>query len=213
MRAWRRAALCLVAVCVVPAASSLAQPRRFVAGADGGSRIQFVSDAPLETMAGVTTAVSGELTVDPAAPREARGRLTVDLATLRTGIDLRDEHLRGERWLDTQRFPQATFEITGVERVRALRANVATPVRVRGRFTLHGVTRDIVATGRAHWMPLTDEMRAAPGVTGDILMIHAAFALRLADYGISVPTIARLKLASELQINIDLRTMASDGAS
>ncbi len=42
-----------------------AQARTFRARGDGGSRIQFVSDAPLETMTGVSSNVSSELSVDP----------------------------------------------------------------------------------------------------------------------------------------------------
>src|SRR5690242_9461254 len=89
-----------------------AQARTFESRNDGGSRIQFISDAPLETITGVTTHVTGQLTVDPNNLATARGTIAVRIATIRTGIDLRDEHLRAENWLNAQAYPNATFEIT-----------------------------------------------------------------------------------------------------
>src|SRR5262245_22292217 len=90
---------------------ALAQSRTFDVKNDGGSRIQFVSDAPLETITGVSTNMSGSFTFDPAHPDQARGRVAVVVSSIRTGIDLRDEHLRSDHWLDGTRYPSATFEI------------------------------------------------------------------------------------------------------
>ena len=75
--------------------SAEAQARTFRIQRGGGSRVQWVSDAPLERITGVNSAVSGELTVDPANLAATRGRVDVAVASMRTGIDLRDEHLRG----------------------------------------------------------------------------------------------------------------------
>lgn len=198
----------LLAALAVPGLS-VAEPKVFQVRADGGSRIQFVSDAPLETITGVTTRVTGSVTVDPASLAGARGRATVPTAALRTGNDTRDEHLRADTWLDSAEFPNATFELTGVEGAEALIANQATELRLRGRFTLHGVTKDVVATARVRWMPITDELRQTPGITGDVLRIRASFTVRLTDYGVSVPRIVRLKVSNEIAVSVDLRAIAS----
>lgn len=130
-----------------------AQARTFVIRNDGGSRIQFVSDAPLETITGVSSHVTGELSVDPQNLATARGRVNVQIASIRTGIDLRDEHLRADNWLDAGRYPQAVFEITGVEGASTLPPNEMQRLRLRGRFTLHGVTREIVAEAQVRLVP------------------------------------------------------------
>ena len=200
---------------IVPALAA-AEPKTFVVRPDGGSRIQFLSDAPLETINGVSTRISGTLTVDPASVSGARGTLTAQTNGLRTGIDLRDEHLRSDTWLDSHRFPNSTFEITSVEGGGALTANQQTQVRVRGRFTLHGVTKDVVATARVRWMPVTDEMRqqasAAPTaparLSSDVLRINATFDVNLTDYNVSVPAIVRLKVSNTIRINVNLRAVA-----
>lgn len=182
-----------------------AQARTFQVRNDGGSRIQFISDAPLETITGVSSNVSGEVTVDPANLSTARGRVAVQTSSLRTGIDLRDEHLRAENWIDAARYPEATFEVTRVEGAAALQANQPANVTVRGRFTLHGVTRDVAATGRVRWVPLTAEMRNVPGITGDVLRVQVRFKINLSDFNISIPAVVQLKVSNEIWINVNLR--------
>ena len=195
------------ALLAVPLVSN-AEPKTFQIRADGGSRIQFLSDAPLETINGVSTKVTGTVTVDPTDLSSARGSLSAETGALRTGIDLRDEHLRSDTWLDSRRYPNATFELTSVEGATALTANQQAQVRVRGRFTLHGVTKNVVATARVRWMPLTDDMRSTPGITGDVLRVSASFMVRLTDYDISVPTIVRLKVSNEIRVNVNFRGVA-----
>lgn len=185
-----------------------AQARAFTIRNDGGSRIQFVSDAPLETITGVTAAVSGDLTLDVNELASARGRVSAQVATIRTGIDLRDEHLRSDRWLDATRFPRATFEITSVSGATAIRPNEAVELEVHGRFTIHGVTKDVTASARVRYVPLTDEMRSTPGMTGDILRIQAKFHVNLTDFGVSVPAIVRLKVSDDILVNVSLRAIA-----
>ncbi len=168
-----------------------AQSRSFAVRNDGGSRIQFVSDAPLETITGVSSHVTGDLQVDPANLSSARGTIRVRIATLRTGIDL----------------PDATFEITGVEGAQRLEPNQPTRVRLRGRFSLHGVTRDVVANATVRFVPLDDELRAAR-INGDVVRGQANFTIRLEDYNVSVPAIVRLKVANEIRVNVTLRAIA-----
>ena len=86
--------------------------RTFKVDSSGGSSIQFVSDAPLEKFTGKSTAVSGEIKVDPDKVSTGKADLAVDAASINTNLKLRDEHLRGENWLDAKKFPQAKLVIT-----------------------------------------------------------------------------------------------------
>lgn len=203
----RYLAIASVGACLALAVPATAQERTFAIRNDGGSRIQFVSDAPLETITGVSSHVTGDVSFDPASPSRARGTVRVRVATIRTGVDLRDEHLRGDGWLDAQRFPEAIFEITRVVGADGLQPNREATVRVHGRFTLHGVTRDLVSEARVRLIPFSEELRAAR-VTGDVLRIQASFPVRLTDYGVSVPLPVRLKVANEIQVNVTIRAVA-----
>jgi hypothetical protein len=82
---------------------------------DGMSRLSFTSDAPLETIVGTTSKASGTLRIDLAKPENgASGEVVVDIRTLRTGVGLRDEHLRGEDFLNAGAYPSATFKLSRV---------------------------------------------------------------------------------------------------
>ena len=184
-----------------------AQARTFTARNDGGSRIQFISDAPLETITGVSSHVTGTLTVDPSNLSSARGTIAVRVATIRTGVDLRDEHLRGDTWLDAQRYANATFEITRVEGASRLQPNQPARVQLHGRFSLHGVTRDVVANATVRFIPLNDELRSQR-IDGDVIHGQASFRIQLTDYNVSVPLPVRLKVANEIRVNVTLRAVA-----
>lgn len=181
--------------------SADAQARTYGIQRGGGSRIQWVSDAPLERVTGVNNAVHGELTVDPANLASARGQVHVDIAQMRTGIDLRDEHLRGPDWLDAGSHPRATLEITGIEGATQLTAGQTQRVTIRGRFTLHGITRDITASAQVRLIP-------AAGDTPELIRAQASFAIQLSDYQVSISAPVRLKVSNDIRINVTIRALA-----
>ncbi len=83
--------------------------------------------------------------------------------------------------------------------------------RVRGRFTLHGVTKDIVAPVTVRLVPLTSNESDQIGINADMLRVQAEFKILLTDYGISVPSVVRLKVSNEIQIRVDLTTFRTQG--
>src|SRR5690606_36423630 len=101
------------------------------------SRVMFESSAKLETINGVSDEVRGSVELDPADLSSARATVTVPVTSIRTGIELRDEHLRGEKWLDAERFPEIRFELTRVEGPTRLEVGEAVYAKLPGRFTVH----------------------------------------------------------------------------
>ena len=160
------------------------------------ARVSFKSDAPLETINGVSSRATGSVNVDPSNLSSASGTITVPVASLRTGIDLRDRHLRGEDWLDAGSHPNATFEITSISGARSLTANQDARLRITGRFTLHGVTRDVTADVRAKWDG------------GNGLRARARFTIQLDQFNVSINPAVRLKVSNEIQITFDVRASA-----
>lgn len=178
---------------VAHSAPALAQAREFRITR---ARVTFTSDAPLETINGVSSRASGTVRLDPADLSTASATVSVPIASLRTGIDLRDRHLRGEDWLDAERYPNATFELVRVEGARALQPNQDARLRVVGRFTLHGVTREVTATVRAKWDG------------GGRLRARARFAIQLDQFGVSINPAVRLKVSNDIRVTIDLLATA-----
>ena len=62
------------------------------------------------------------------------GRLDIQVASLRTGIGKRDEHLRSADFFDVERFPEISVVVTAVEPATGSAADL------RATFTIKGVT-------------------------------------------------------------------------
>lgn len=200
--ATRLLSLTSLALPLVLAASALAEPQTFKVDGSGASKIQFVSDAPLEKFTGSSTAISGEIKVDPAKPIEGKGEIKLEVASLKTGLSLRDEHLHGEGWLDAPKFPQAKFAITKITGVSALKPNEAAEAQVVGKFTLHGVTTDATSTAKVRLIP-------AEGAKPASLRVLATFKVKLEDHKVSVPSVVALKVAPEVLVNVDIVASAA----
>jgi polyisoprenoid-binding protein YceI len=112
-----------------------AEPLRFRIQPEA-SEISFRATSRLMNAEGRFARFSGDVVVDPAALGEARVALAIDAASIDTGIDMRDNHLRSSDFLDVERFPTVAFQSVRVE-AAGRRATVI------GRLTLHGVTREI----------------------------------------------------------------------
>ena len=189
----------ILAACMTVPAVSQADATTFVVRADGKSKATFVSDAPLETMTGKSSKVSGSLSMDPANIRNTTGSFKAPVVSLRTGNDLRDEHLQGDGWLDAKKNPNIHFEITevilGKKDSPELKSGKDRKVQVKGKFTAHGVSQPVLAKGTVNW-------------SGKQLRIKADFTVVLEDHNISVPSIVRLKVANDMAVSVDLRAVA-----
>lgn len=68
-------------------------------------------------------------------------RIIVPLANLKTGIGLRDRHLR-EKYLEVQKYPDAVLEVPWSQ-VKLPADGQRSSATGRGRMTLHGRTKDV----------------------------------------------------------------------
>jgi polyisoprenoid-binding protein YceI len=100
------------------------------------SEITFRATSRLMNAEGHFGRFSGDVVADPARPTGARISLTIEAASLDTGIGMRDNHLRSADFFDIERFPTIAFQSVRVE-TAGRRATVT------GSLTLHGVTREI----------------------------------------------------------------------
>lgn len=190
----RVGALFVAATLLSSFAFAQAKTYRVGSGSPAQQLATVESDTEFETFTGRTEKVTGSLTFDP-AKRTGSGRITVDAASIKTGIDLRDEHMRSADWLDTAKFPTITFETTEVRHIRG------DQYRVTGRFTMHGVTRTITTTATVRHRPESDATRSA-GFRGDVLRVAVNFNVKLADYGIVISPRARGKVAGTVRLNV-----------
>jgi polyisoprenoid-binding protein YceI len=81
--------------------------------------------------------IAGAVHVDRENPAKSSVEFTIQAASIDTGNQNRDEHLRSADFFDVAKFPAITFKSTSV----ASRGNNL--YDVTGDFTLHGVTKRI----------------------------------------------------------------------
>jgi polyisoprenoid-binding protein YceI len=162
----------------------------------GTSQAQFVSDAPLEKFTGTSKAVSGEVTVDPEKAAQTKGTITVPVNSIRTGIELRDEHITKDNWLDAAKFPNLQFVVTKVA-LDKLKAGETAEAVVTGNLSVHGVTKEVAAKCKVRWSPAADGKPEGLHIVG-------SFTVKLEDHKVSIPSIVALKVAPEIQVNVDI---------
>jgi polyisoprenoid-binding protein YceI len=86
---------------------------------------------------GKLTGLEGEISFNPADLKSASFSISVDAKTINTGIDVRDESLRGEEYLNTGAHPRISFVSKQVTQVRP------GSYLVKGTLTIRGISKDI----------------------------------------------------------------------
>ena len=101
------------------------------------SKIGFEVHHMLGTARGQFHRFSGTIDLDRDHPERSNVVAKIDSASIDTGIQKRDNHLRSADFFDVAKFPQITFKSRTVKRTEEKAGDVT------GDFTMHGVTRPI----------------------------------------------------------------------
>lgn len=81
---------------------------------------------------------SAKLHLDEQDIAKSHVEVSIDVGSIDTGVDKRDEHLRSADFFETEKFPAMTFKSTKVEPGKGARLNVT------GELTIRDVTREVV---------------------------------------------------------------------
>jgi polyisoprenoid-binding protein YceI len=163
--------------------------------------VRFVSDAPLEDFEGVTDRIDGFLLL-PHGWVDGGGEwgssqfyFEVDLASLDTGIGLRNRHMRNN-YLETDEFPYASFK------GKVSRLTQVAPGRFRavtvGAFTVHGVERE---------REMVCEGEGSP----ENLRIRCQFQVILSDHDIPIPKLMFMKINEVMDVDLDFHLQPASG--
>jgi len=145
--------------------------------------VTFLSTAPLNEFEGRSSVLNGLVNLDSNLLD-----FFVDLNTLKTGIGLRDSHMR-ESYLETDQFPFAEF--TGkIAQMPTLVIGEKIPVKALGTFKIHGEEKEITVAGTL-----------AKQQNGKITL-EATFIIALSDYKIPLPSLVFYELAQEQKVTI-----------
>jgi len=91
----------------------------------------------ISTVKGRFAGVDGAVSLENGSAAKARIDVTIDAASIDTGVAQRDDHLRSPDFFDVARFPTLTFKSRRIERTGK------DALRVTGDLTIRDVTREI----------------------------------------------------------------------
>ncbi|HEY0946176.1 MAG TPA: YceI family protein [Opitutaceae bacterium] len=168
----------------------------------GVNNVQFKLDAPLESITGTATGITGAVEFDAAAPEATTGRIVLDTASLTVGNPLMADHLRSANWLDAANHPTIVFEAGKLANVRTQGAQILADVS--GRLTVKGVTKDV--TVPVTFTYLADKLGARLGdekLQGDLLVLRANFQINRSDFGIQ-PGQMTDKVAETINLSLSI---------
>jgi polyisoprenoid-binding protein YceI len=170
----------------------------------GVNNAVFKLDAPLESINGSASGISGTVSFDPENPAATTGKIVVASDSLTVPNPMQKEHLHSANWLDTTKYPEITFETKSFANVKT-DANMTT-ADVTGTFTLHGVSKDITAPVKLTYLKdkLADRV---PTLKGDLLVIRANFIINREDFNIQ-----KGQYLDKVATNIDLSLSVAGAA-
>lgn len=147
--------------------------------------VEFLSKASLNEFTGVSSKLNGLIDLEKNVLD-----FFIDLNTLKTGIGLRDRHMR-ENYLETKKFPFAEF-VGKIKENVSLKPGESKNVTAVGKFKIHGVEREITVPGK-----LT-------AVSVNELKLDAQFKVLLSDYKIDIPRVVFYELAEEQTVTLSV---------
>jgi polyisoprenoid-binding protein YceI len=156
-----------------------------VNNAVGSNLVKFLSDAPGEKINGTADGVTGNFTIDPSNLEATKGAITVQVMSMKTSIEKRDEHMYSETWLDAAKYPTISYAITGLKNVKVQTKDGRSSVTAiaTGTFTCHGVTKPLEAP--ITFTYVTESAETKKRAKGDLVMVNAQFTVALKDHNIT----------------------------
>jgi polyisoprenoid-binding protein YceI len=133
-----------------------------------------------------TETVSGQVALGSGQPGALEGALSVDLRTLKTGINIRDRHMR-DNYLEVEKAPG--FETATIEGIQIEKLEGKTTFN--GTLVLHGERKPVSGS-------------ATIARQGDGYSVDAQFPVKVSDFNITKPTYLGVGVQDEIRIKIAL---------
>ena len=147
--------------------------------------VEFLSQASLNEFTGVSSQLNGLINFEKNVLD-----FFIDLNTLKTGICLRDRHMR-ENYLETKKYPFAEFTGKIKENIQ-LRTGESRNVTAVGKFKIHGVEREISVPGKV------------TAISENEIKLEAKFTILLSDYNIDIPKVVFYELAEDQVVTLSV---------
>ena len=133
-----------------------------------------------------TEAVSGQVSLGADQPGALDGTLSVDLRTLKTGIGIRDRHMK-DNYLEVEKAPG--FEVATIEDIQIDKLEGKTTFN--GTLVLHGERKPVSGSATI--------ARQGGGYT-----VEAEFPVKVSEFNIAKPTYLGVGVQDQIRIKIAL---------
>ncbi|PYJ05791.1 MAG: protein yceI precursor [Verrucomicrobia bacterium] len=153
----------LVATFAIAALSPAASANETYKFDPSGSTIGFSVHQFLGTTHGKFTKFNGKIEIDRERPVNSSVTAQIDVRSIDTRINKRDDHLRSAEFFNVEKFPQITFKSRTVKRTGPQSGDIL------GDLTMHGVTRPTTLHVKL-LTPMSDTSRTRWSVTTDPVM-------------------------------------------
>jgi polyisoprenoid-binding protein YceI len=189
------------------ATAALAAPETFdFKDPKGINNAGFKLDAPLESIHGTASGVSGTVTFDPENPSATKGKIVVAANTLTLPNSMQQGHMRSDKWMDVAKYPEISFDAKELKNVKT--EGDVTTAEAAGTFTCKGVSKDITIPVKLTY--LKDKLSSRlPGAKGDLLVIRSNFSIKRSDFNIS-PGQMEDKVSDEIDLSLAIAGAAKN---
>ncbi len=132
---------------------------------------------PLHEIEATSKDATYQLEVDPVKKAIVRVSATVDVTTFDSGNSNRDSHAM--EVIDAISYPEVSFVSSSI-------TEAGDSLKVEGKLTFHGVTKDIVAMATSQW-------------TADKIEVRGSFVLSLTEFNIERPSLLMIPVEDALR--------------
>jgi hypothetical protein len=146
-------------------------------------KIHFFSKAPLENIEATSNEASCLLNT---ATKHITAK--VEIKSFAFAKPLMQQHFN-DSYLESDKYPEATLEASFTEEIN-LKKDGVYPVTLKGKFSLHGVTKERTIPGK-----ITVK-------NGQPEKADAEFDVKLADHRIKIPTAVVAKIAEVVKVDV-----------
>lgn len=172
-----------------PAASAApAAKGEVLAISPSNSKVEFVGAKFSGKHEGKFEKFEGEVELVDGKPEGSAVKVSIELASVNTGEQMLDDHLKKADFFDVAQFAKATFESTEIKADKGAKGETHS---VTGNFDLHGVKKSIT-------------FPATITVTADKVSAKAEFGINRLDFGVKYEGKKNDLIKNDVLIKLDL---------
>jgi len=161
------------------------------------NNVVFLMDAPLESINGTATGVSGTVSFDPANPAATTGKIVLATSSLHVDNPVMKKHMLDEGWMHVSKFPTIEFVAGKMTNVKTSGTNITGTIA--GKLTVKGVTKKVSVPVRLTY--LKGMLIKRNRVPGDLLVLRSDFTIKRSDYGINAGNNEE-KVSDEIELKL-----------